>query len=71
MHNPAMSNHLQEQATLQTLETHRERVRKALDEYIRELHGATSPAYMSETERRSADVSRIQAESAQRVLWMD
>lgn len=68
---PTMHEIALEQATLETLTAHRERVREALDEYIRQLTGAASAGYMSAEEARSADVSRIQAESAQRVLWMD
>lgn len=65
------SNYRLEQDTLRSLDEHRERVRLALEEYIRQLTAASSAGYMSEAEARNANVSRIQAESAERVLWMD
>lgn len=68
---PISHTAIMERATIESLDTHRENVRHALDEYKRQLTAAASSAYMSASEARSADVSRIQVESAERVLWMD
>lgn len=58
-------------STIQDMTNAREAVRKALNDFEGALEAVINDETQKQIERKSAEVSLIQVESARRVLWMD
>jgi hypothetical protein len=65
------AKHKRHAATVAHLDAKREAVRVALGEYVLACKAAAVDISLNAAEQRSADMSGVQAEAAERVMWMD
>ncbi len=67
----ARGRELHRKYELEDVDAKRDAVGRALAAYVATLTNAAQSPNLDADERRQADVSRVQAMSAERVLWLD